>query len=301
MVKKKNDLIALLGLLASFGSWGYTVLNPQPQLIVGLILIGIAFVCAALLIVHLFDLRVWGGLIVFAVVSALFWLYSSKTVITPAYKRELLSQLQEGYGLREECGSRQYYDETPRFMGDAEERWMADVHTTLKHTGKVDDLQMWEQSDIVGLAKDSNLIGFRCTRMATKTGALGALTHSSGELRRKRVGKLGKIELFQHFTRSSSSVRGGHSSDLEKQGGILLARSPRQKPIGLRHIGEPSATIRNIFPINKDRTGRWIQETADDVEKGALSATARAKDRYDLPRSDSDRHASNRSQFPPGT
>lgn len=172
MVKKKNDLIALLGLLASFGSWGYTVLNPQPQLIVGLILIGIAFVCAALLIVHLFDLRVWGGLIVFAVVSALFWLYSSKTVITPAYKRELLSQLQEGYGLREECGSRQYYDETPRFMGDAEERWMADVHTTLKHTGKVDDLQMWEQSDIVGLAKDSNLIGFRCTRMATKTGAL---------------------------------------------------------------------------------------------------------------------------------
>jgi hypothetical protein len=170
--KKKNDLVGLLGLLTGFGSWGYSVLSPQPQLAVGLILMGIAFVCLALLIIHIFEFKAWGSIIVLAAVSTSFWFYTHKIVITPAYKHELLSQLQEGYGLREECGSRQYYDQAPRFMGDAEERWMAQVHTTLKHAAKVDDLQLWEQSDIVGLVRDSNLIGFRCTRMAAKTGAL---------------------------------------------------------------------------------------------------------------------------------
>lgn len=175
MRKKKNDIIALLGVLASFGSWGYTVLNPQPQLAVGLVLMGIAFLCFAAIVIHLFDFKWKGDVVVLTVVAVMFWVFTRKVVITPVFKRELLSQLQEGYGLREECGSRGYYDEAPRFMGDAEERWMAEVHTTLKHADKVDDLQLWEQSDIVGLAKDSNLIGFRCTRMAQKTGALESI------------------------------------------------------------------------------------------------------------------------------
>jgi hypothetical protein len=175
MGKKKNDVIALLGVLASFGSWGYTVLNPQPQLAVGLVLMGIAFLCLAAIVIHLFDLKWKGDVVVLTLVAVMFWVFTRKVVITPVYKRELLSQLQEGYGLREECGSRQYYDEVPRFISDAEERWMAEVHTTLKHADKVDDLQLWEQSDIVGLVKDSNLIGFRCTRMATKTAALESI------------------------------------------------------------------------------------------------------------------------------
>ena len=31
IIEKKNDAIALVGLIAAFGSWGYTVLNPQVQ------------------------------------------------------------------------------------------------------------------------------------------------------------------------------------------------------------------------------------------------------------------------------
>lgn len=90
--KKRSDLIGLFGELASFGSWGYTVLNPQPQLAVGLILMGIAFVCFAAILIQLFEFKWKGTFLVLIVVAGLFWVYTRKVVISPLYKRELLSR-----------------------------------------------------------------------------------------------------------------------------------------------------------------------------------------------------------------
>ncbi len=170
--KKKEYISALIGLLASFASWGYSVLNPEPNVYFGMFLIFLSGVCLVLLTVHILELKWLGTVVASLVVLALFAGFSKKVVISPTYKRELEAQLQEGYNLRDECGSRQYYDDAPRFMGDSEERWMARVQTILTQAGKVDDSQIWEQSELVGLAKDGNKIGFRCTRMAIKTAAL---------------------------------------------------------------------------------------------------------------------------------
>jgi hypothetical protein len=169
---KKNDIVSLVGLLLGLGSWGYSVLSPEPQLWFGMLLLSGAFVCLAVLLIHIFNFRWKGGVIVLILVGGVFWVYTRGIIVAPAYKRELLTLLREGYGLRDECGSRQYYDEAPRYIGDSEERWMARAQTTLEQTRKVDDLQLWEQSELVGLVSDSNIIGFRCTRMAIKTAAL---------------------------------------------------------------------------------------------------------------------------------
>ena len=169
---KKNDVVALTGLLCSFGSWGYTALNPQPQLALGLILIGAAFLCFAILVAHVLDFRRWRLLAIFLPVAVGFWVYAKKVVITPTHKRQMLAELQVGYGLRGECGSRTYYDQTPAWMRDAQERWKASVASLLGEAGRPDDLQEWSNSQLVGLVSDSNLNGFRCTEMAIKVGAL---------------------------------------------------------------------------------------------------------------------------------
>jgi len=170
--EKKSDIISLAGLLLGLGSWGYSVLTPEPQIWLGMLLLSGAFLCLAALLIHILDFRWKGGVVIVILVGCAFWLYTRKIVITPVYKKQLLAALQEGYGLRDECGSRKYDDETPRFMEDSEERWMSRTQTILEQTGKADDLQMWHESELVGLAVHSNLIGFRCTRMAIKTSAL---------------------------------------------------------------------------------------------------------------------------------
>ena len=169
---KKSDFIALAGLLASLGSWGYTVLNPQPQIAFGLFLMATTFLCLGILIVHVLSLGVIGRIVTVALVGACFWVFADKAVISPAHKREVLAQLQVGYGLRGECGSRTYYDQTPAWMRDAQERWKTSVASMLERTGRTDDLQEWSNSQLVGLVSDSNYNGFRCTEMAVKVAAL---------------------------------------------------------------------------------------------------------------------------------
>lgn len=169
---KKNDIVALAGLLASLGSWGYTVLNPQPQIAFGLFLMATTFFCLGLLVVHALGLKVLGSIVTTGLVGTCFWLFAKKVVIDPLHKRDMLAQLQVGYGLRGECGSRTYYDQTPTWMRDAQERWKSSVTSLLERAGRTDDLQEWSNSQLVGLVSDSNYNGFRCTEMAVKVAAL---------------------------------------------------------------------------------------------------------------------------------
>jgi hypothetical protein len=124
------------------------------------------------LVVHVFGLRVIGSIVTTGVVGTCFWLFAKRVVIDPLHKREMLAQLQTGYGLRGECGSRTYYDQTPTWMRDAQERWKSSVSSLLERAGRTDDLQEWSNSQLVGLVSDSNYNGFRCTEMAVKVAAL---------------------------------------------------------------------------------------------------------------------------------
>jgi hypothetical protein len=170
--KKTNDVLSLLSVLLTLAAWGHSVLSPEPQIWLGITLMLGAFLCFAALLIHLLNLRWKGKLFVLVLIATMFWEYTSRIVIAPAYKREFLVLLQQGYDLRGECQSRQYNDEAPRFIAESEDRWMASVETTLRHARKLDDVQLWDNSEFAGLAVHANIIGFRCTRMAVKLAAL---------------------------------------------------------------------------------------------------------------------------------
>src|SRR5258706_9633021 len=61
---KRSDIFALTGLLAAFGSWGYTALNPQPSIAFGLVLIGLAGLCVAGIVIHILGCRWIGSILV---------------------------------------------------------------------------------------------------------------------------------------------------------------------------------------------------------------------------------------------
>lgn len=169
---KRSDLLALVGLLAAFGSWGYTALNPQPSIPFGLTLIGVAGLCVAVIIIHILECRLIGKIAVAAGTTACFWIFSKYIVIAPAFKHEFVTALEVGYNLRNECGNRTYYDPTPAWMRDAQEQWKAAVGSLLQRGGYSDDMQTWSNAQLVGLTSESNYNGFRCTEMAVKTAAL---------------------------------------------------------------------------------------------------------------------------------
>jgi hypothetical protein len=131
------------------------------------------------------------------------WVFAIKVVVNPTVKRTMLDQLQVGYGLREECGSRTFYDQTPTWMRDSQERWKASVIAALGEAGHADDLQEWSNSQLVGLASDGNLNGFRCTEMAVKVAALEDIIAKHYDLSLKRNPYSGPVYVFNPATGGS--------------------------------------------------------------------------------------------------
>jgi hypothetical protein len=209
---KRNDIFALVGLLAAFGSWGYTALNPQPSLLCGLSLIALAALCAALVIIHILEFGLLGRILTLAITGICLSIFAKYVVVTPALKREFVTGLQAGYNLRDECGNRGYYEQTPSWMRDAQERWKATVLGLVQRGGHSDDIQLWSNSQLVGLAKDSNYNGFRCTEMAVKTAALETIVSRHYDPTIKQNPYTGPVYVFNPTPDSAQAPE-----ELEKQ------------------------------------------------------------------------------------
>ncbi len=113
-------------------------------------------------------------------------------------------------------------------MRDAQERWKATVVSLLQRGGHPDDIQLWSNSQLVGLAKDSNYNGFRCTEMAVKTAALETIVAKHYDPTIKQNPYTGPVYVFNPTPDSAQAPE-----DLEKQKrltikaelGKLLARN----------------------------------------------------------------------------
>src|SRR5699024_414665 len=91
------------------------------------------------------------------------------------------------------------------------------------------------------------------------------------------------------FQQSASSLPVDGAVYLLDQNDIILDRPPRQQGILLGQIADVAPCAVGTLTINKDITTLGIDQCADEIEDGALSAAGGTEQRDELPVSDTQR------------
>ena len=164
--ERRSEILTLIGFSLAMGSWGYSVLAPEPNIAFGMSLFALCGFFIFLAVIRLFDLGRKGGAVWGVLCLCVFWAFAHYVVIKPLRGKEFKQLLVEGYQVVSECQVIPGDQQTPTWLRDQEERWRSRVGAAVD--GKLDYRysQMWHEAIVYGLAKDENTNGYRCAQMS---------------------------------------------------------------------------------------------------------------------------------------
>jgi hypothetical protein len=170
--QKWNEVYTLVGLALALGSWGYSVISPEPNFWLGLLLLALALTAGAIGTCKVFDLRKAGAALVILFTLVGFAFFAWYVIIRPQRGKQFKELLVTGYHLTDECGSRTAKEPLPTWLRDQSMAWRGQVEQLVAEKLDYKYLQSWRGAVIVGLVSDTNMTAYQCTLLSVKVEAL---------------------------------------------------------------------------------------------------------------------------------
>lgn len=148
------------------------MIAPEPNFLVGTLLLGLAFLLAGLATSLAFEMKWFGTAVVVLMFLCAFAVFDYKVLFVPQRGKEATALLTQGYHIVDECSMRPYHDDDPTWMTDEQQKWVGAVGRFVETKMDIEYQQIWTGAKLVGLVSDKDMNGFRCTDMSTKVGAL---------------------------------------------------------------------------------------------------------------------------------
>lgn len=167
-----GEFLNLVGLCLALGSWGYSVISPEPNYWLGSALLFGSFLAMALAACRALSLRRIGSAAVILIVMAGFAWFDWHVVVKPQRGKPFKDLLVQGYNIRGECMGLAGANQMPTWMRDQSKEWQAQVGQLVGAKLDYKNLQLWEGAIIVGRVKDENSVGYQCTWLSNKVSAL---------------------------------------------------------------------------------------------------------------------------------
>jgi len=223
--RRLDEFYTLLGLALALGSWGYSVISPEPNFWLGSLLLGSAFLAATAGSCRAFELRKGATIAVSVVVLIVFGFFDWRVIVEPQRGLPFKQLLVSGYHLTDECGNRSASEPLPTWLQNQSTAWQAQVEQLITQKLDYKDLQEWRDAVIVGLVSDANLTAYQCTLLSIKVQTLETVIAENYDPKlahQKYEGPLywfesvdGKVDI------SEALKRGGARFTIHKAGGSV--------------------------------------------------------------------------------
>src|SRR5271157_2846564 len=158
-----NEFLNFIGLCFALGSWGYSVISPEPNYWFGSLLLFGCFLAMALAACRALELRKGKSAAVIVLVMVGFAFFDWHVVVRPQKGKQFKELLVQGYNIRGECMGLTGKSQMPTWMRDQSKEWQAQVKQLVSSKLDYKDLQLWEGAIIVGRVADENTTAYQCT------------------------------------------------------------------------------------------------------------------------------------------
>lgn len=158
-----SEFLNFVGLCLALGSWGYSVISPEPNYWLGSALLFGCFLAMALAARRVLELRKLGSVGVIVLVMSVFTWFDWHVVVKPQKGKAFKELLVQGYNIRGECrAGPTATSPMPTWMRDQSKEWQAQVRQLVSDKLDYKDLQLWEGAVIVGRVADENTVAYQC-------------------------------------------------------------------------------------------------------------------------------------------
>ena len=164
--RKWSTVVNLLGWALALASWGYSVIAPEPNFLIGTSLLGLALLLVGLATSLAFEMKRFGTAVVVVMFLCAFAVFDYKVLFVPQRGKEATALLTQGYHIVDECSMRPYHDDDPAWMTDEQQKWVGAVGGFVETKMAIEYQQIWAGAKFVGLVSDKDMNGFRCTDMS---------------------------------------------------------------------------------------------------------------------------------------
>ncbi len=191
-----SEVLNLVGLCLALGSWGYSVISPEPNYWLGSTLLLGSFLAMALAACRALELRKSGAAVVTLLVMFVFVLFDWRIVVKPQRGKAFKELLVKGYNIRSECEGLVGASPEPAWMRDQSKEWQAQVGQLISEKLDYKDSQTWHGAIIVGRVADESTVAYQCTWLTNKVTALETIIATNFDSKLQHSGYNGPTYWF---------------------------------------------------------------------------------------------------------
>jgi hypothetical protein len=173
--RKWDQAFTLFGLALALGEWGYSVISPNPNLILGSVLLGAAFLCVGIGTIKVFELRSGSATLLCISIVVIFGLFDWYVVVEPERGQPFKQLLVAGYHLTDDCSTRSAAEPLPEWIKTQSTAWQARVEQLITQKLDYKEIQAWRGAVILGRVSDANMTAYQCNLLSIKVEALEAI------------------------------------------------------------------------------------------------------------------------------
>lgn len=166
------QVLSLVSFAFTAASWGWAAVAPESSVSFGSALFFLAVVSLLIAILRMWRLPRWSSILIVVTVLVGYGLFDWYIIMRPQRGKEFKALLIEGYNIDGECSEIPGKAEMPEWMRDQSKEWQAKAQQLIAEKLDYKDLQLWNNTAVLGRVADINLNAYQCLWTGVKVGAL---------------------------------------------------------------------------------------------------------------------------------